>query len=121
MLWMALDSKLEEKNAEKSERVAPAQKPRPAQPPAVPIDLSLWLEGAQRIAQPDGMRAKAAVDSPQCLLYVIDAGARSTPSGLSLKLVSARRRKSGGYGGTPPSGDPRPGPTAPPRFVAPEG
>jgi len=118
MLWMALDSKLEEKNAEKSERVAPAQKPRPAQPPAVPIDLSLWLEGAQRIAQPDGMRAKAAVDSPQCLLYVIDAGARSTPSGLSLKLVSARRRKSGGYGGPTRWSNVRQALTAPPRFVS---
>src|SRR5258706_5551929 len=118
MLWMALDSKLEEKNAEKSERVAPAQKPRPAQPPAVPIDLSLWLQRAPRIAQPDGIRAKRAVHSPQGLAYVIDAGARSTPSGLSLKLVSARRRKSGGYGGPTRWSNVRQALTAPPRFVS---
>ena len=118
MLWTALDGKLEEKKAEKSARLAPVQKPRPAPQPAVPIDLSLWLEGARRIAQPDSTRAKAAVDSPQCLLYVIDAEARSTSSGPSLKLVSARKLKSGGYGRPTRWSNVRQALNAPPRFVS---
>src|SRR5882672_5115649 len=118
MLWTALDGKLDENNTGKSARAAPAQKPHPPQAPAVPFDLSLWLEGAQRITQPDGERAKAAVDSPQCLLYVIEAGAPSAPSKPALKLVSARRLKSGGYGRPSPWSNVRQALTAPPRFVS---
>ena len=118
MLWKALDSKLDEKNTEKSAHGAPAQKPRSPRPPAVPFDLSLWLEGAQRITEPDGAHAKAAADSLQCLLYIIEAGALSAPSKPSLKLVSARRLRSGGYGRPTRWSNVRQALTAPPRFVS---
>src|SRR5580765_4619437 len=74
MLWKALDAKLDDEKAEESARAAPPKKTHPQSPPALPFDLSLWLEGAQRITQPDGERAKMAMDSAQCLLYVIEAG-----------------------------------------------
>ena len=118
MLWKALDGELNEKNAEKSAPGTPAQKPRLPPPPAVPFDLSLWLEGAQRITQSDGGRAKAAVAGSQCLLYVIEAGAPSTPSKPSLKLVCARRLKSGGYGRPTRWSNVRQALTVPPRFVS---
>ena len=117
MLWKALDGKLDEEKAGQSTRASPAQKPR-SPPPAVPFDLSLWLEDAQRITQPDGERAKAAVDGPQRLLYVLEAGAPSAPSKTSLKLVSARRLKSGGYGRPTRWSNVRQALTAPPRFVS---
>ena len=118
MLWKVLDGKSDEHNAENSARGAPAQKPRSPQPPAVPFELSLWLEGAQRITLPDGERAKAAVDGAQRLLYVVEAGAPSASSKPSLKLVSARRLKSGGYGRPTRWSNVRQALTTPPRFVS---
>ena len=118
MLWKALDGKSDQENTGQSAHAAPARKPRAPQPSAVPFDLSLWLEGAQRIATPDGERAKAAVDSPQRLLYVIEAGAPSAASKPTLKLVSARRLKSGGYGRPTRWSNVRQALSAPPRFVS---
>src|SRR5258705_3021895 len=63
-------------------------------------------------------RGKDEVESPQSLLYVIEAGAPSAPSKPALKLVSARRLKSGGYGRPSPWSNVRQALNAPPRFVS---
>src|SRR5579859_798349 len=68
MLWTALDGKVNETNTGTSVRVETVQKPRSPQPPALPFDLSLWLEGTERLSQPEAERAKAQVDGSQCLL-----------------------------------------------------
>jgi superfamily II DNA or RNA helicase len=118
MLWKALDGKSDEKKAEKSARVMSVKKPRSPPPLAVPFDLSLWLEGAQRITHPDNERATAAADRPQCLLYLIEAGASSATSKPMLKLVSARRLKNGDYGRPTRWSNVCQALSAPPRFVS---
>ena len=114
MLWKALDGKSDEMSTEKSAPVAPAQKPQSG---ALPFDLSLWLEGAQRITQPEAKRPQAASGS-QCLLYVIDAGVPSATSKPSLKMMAVRRLKNGGYGRPTRWSNARQALTAPPRFVS---
>ena len=120
MLWKALDAKLDEKTNEQSAHGASAPKPRPQPAATLPFDLSLWLEDAQRITQPDIERPKTPVDSGQCLLYVIEAGAPSAPSKPTLKLKRVRRLQSGGYGSPARWSSVRKALTAPPRFVSAE-
>ena len=118
MLWKALAGDVDETNTETSARVAPAQKPRSPQPPALPFDLSLWLEGARRATQTEGERAKAPADGSQSLLYILDAGVPSASSKPSLKLMSARKLKNGGYGRLTRWSNVRQALTVPPRFVS---
>jgi superfamily II DNA or RNA helicase len=120
MLWKALDAKLDEKTANQSAQAELAQKPPPQPQRPVPYDLSLWLEDAQRVTQPDIERAKTAMDTAQCLLYVIDSGARSAPLKPTVRLVRVRRLKEGSYGRPAHWSNVRQALTAPPRFVSAE-
>ncbi|MEO8166575.1 MAG: hypothetical protein ABI619_14390, partial [Betaproteobacteria bacterium] len=117
-LLKAIDDPLIEEIAGTPAPALPAQKPRTPQAPGLPLDLSQWLESARRPAQSGAESANTVVDSPQRLLYVLNADARFALSKPGLKLVCARKLKSGGFGRPVSWSNVRQALDVPPRFVS---
>ena len=117
-LLQAIDDPLIEEVADTPAPVAPARKPRTPQTPSLPFDLSQWLESARRGAQSGADSGNTSVDSPQRLLYMLNAHARPAFSKPVLKLVCARKLKNGGFSRPTSWSNVRQALDVPPRFVS---
>ncbi len=115
MLWKVLDGRVVTASAGAAQA---AQVPELAR---LPVDLTLWLEDAHRIAQPEREGGETGSGHSHCLLYVLDNGpAPAVPWKPRLRLYSARKLKSGKYSKPLLWSNARAALSAPPRFVSPE-